>query len=472
MGFWSASAAGLGMFLSAEALMLLGNGVGLAGISFLLALAVAALVHGLGACYLFGRFSGPADEIRLLQKVLGPTAALAVPAAGRVALALVAATALMAISGFVFNEVFFLSFPNFLFAFLFLGLIVIVNLTGPKIWNGFQITAIAVVLIGLGLLICFGLLRSPSTALVESAFTVKGFGLTALLTAALLPIGYELGFLAGGQASQPSRRGPVAALLVGSLCLILWGWLSAHWVPRATLAETTIPHMLTARTILGQEGRIIMGVVVLAGAGAAVNALIGGVAGMFRAMGSAGLLPGGMNPNRFRARLPALLLGAATAAMLALGVAGSDNLTVFLQTGLVLWLLHHAVLHWSAFIIGRHDRDPPGRLAAHLSGALSFGCIGAGMLAGGENRATALMFILVVGGSALILAKLLMVLTFRIGPGAEPPHYSFEEGGSHESKKMDADAVDGQCGGDNRVYACSGPADRSPHDYRNAGRDA
>ena len=396
-------ATGMGLFLSAESLVVLGNGVGRAGAYFLFGAVFAAGIHLIGAYHLFGRFSGPADEIGLLRRTLGPTAALAAPIVARVTVTILAATALLARAGYVFSEVFVFGFPNFLFTFLFLALITAVNLAGRNIWQGFQVAAMLATVGGLAALIVAGSLLTPQTAAAPPPPVPVPLWPAALLYAALLPIGYDLALLAAAKGAAPSPRGPVVVIVLGGLLLILWGMVSLRWVPQPALAETTIPFTVAARAMLGQEGRIIMGAVILGGVGAAVNALFGGVSRMLQAMSGAGLLPAVMGTGRFKGRLPVLLLAAATAAMLLAGMAGSEHLVVYLRAGLIVWLLHYALLHLAALISGRHDRFPLARKAAHALGALVLGLVGALLLTTASEVTVSLIFVSLVIGSGLVL---------------------------------------------------------------------
>jgi L-asparagine transporter-like permease len=101
------------------------------------------------------------------------------------------------------------------------------------------------------------------------------------------------------------------------------------------------------KAILGQKGRILMGVVVIAGTCAAVNALLIAVSRMISGMASHGLLP------RFLGRsivsLP--LLAGGSAVMMALGMAGEPVLEVFIRAGLCFWLLNYGAVHLSILII-------------------------------------------------------------------------------------------------------------------------
>lgn len=363
MGFIVSIASGMGLILCAETLIVLGNGVGRAGTWFLICIGGAAAIHLLGAYRLFGRLDGPQDESTLLKGVLGRKAALAMPLAARLPAALVAATSLLATAGYVFNEIFIYWFPNFLFAFILLGLITVAGLAGGAFWGGLQITAAMAAFTGLAVLAVAGLVATPAPMPAGPYPVETKPWFSALSGALLLFIGYDLAFLADGHQSLPGRRrAPAAAVGLGSLILILWGWVSLRWVAPATLAASTIPYTVTARTILGQPGRIIMGIVILAGVCAAVNALFGGLARMMVVKGASGT--GAVND--LGTRLLIMIPVAGTAAMLLTGVAGSGHITSLVLGALLLWLLHYAALHLAAWRAGRNGHEWKSARTPHL----------------------------------------------------------------------------------------------------------
>lgn len=417
---------GLGIILSAEVLRLLGNGVGQAGGWFLICVALAAGVHLLGAVRLFGRLSGPADETALLQRTLGPVAALALPLAARVPVALLAATSLLATAGYVFNEIFVYWFPNFLFAFLLLGLVLGVGLAGGTVWAGFQIITVLAALGGLIFLIGAGLATSPAAPAPQGPELSEGQGFKGALGAVLLVLTYDLAFLAKDRRTAPDRQSPALAVALGSAILMSWGLISLRWVAPDTLAGSTIPYTVTARTIMGQEGRIIMGVVLVAGTAAAVNALFGGIARMAAGMAAAGLLPAGPLSPVGRQRRWTLLMAGATAALLMAGMAGSPHLELFLRAGLILWLLHHALMHLAALrtVPGRHTLRNV--YAAHMVGGLLLILATGGLLVTRAEAAAALLFMAGVWAASAIAGWVLYTLARQQNARRQKQHTANE----------------------------------------------
>lgn len=417
---------GLGFILSAEVLRLVGNGVGQAGGWFLIGVALAAGVHLLGAVRLFGRLSGPTDETALLQRTLGPVAALALPLAARVPVTLLAATSFLATAGYVFNETFVYWFPNFLFAFLLLCMVLGVGLAGGTVWAGFQIITVLAALGGLIFLIGAGIATAPAASASQVTGLPVDQGSRGALGAVLLVLTYDLAFLAKDRRTAPDQQIPALVVALGSALLLLWGLVSLRWVAPDTLATSTIPYTMTARTILGPEGRIIIGVVLVAGTAAAVNALFGGIARMAAGMAAEGLLPAGPLSPAGRQRLWTLLMAGATAAMLMAGMAGSPHLELFLRAGLILWLLHHALMHLIAL------RTDPGRhilrnvYAAHMAGGLLLILAAGGLLVTQSEAAAALFFMAGVWAASAIAGWALYTLARQQNARRQKQHTANE----------------------------------------------
>lgn len=115
--------------------------------------------------------------------------------------------------------------------------------------------------------------------------------------------------------------------------------------------------MVAAREILGQNGRVIMGLVVISGSCAAVNALLLAVSRMISGMAKQGLLPSflALAPNR--APVPLVLLAVGIAAMMASGMSGKPTLEVYTRAGISFWLLNYTAVQLAVLIVARRSSD-------------------------------------------------------------------------------------------------------------------
>jgi amino acid transporter len=376
-----------GVMLSPDSLVLLGNAMGAAGVLFVIAVLTATVAHLLTALSyrkLSKSFPGPAgigSEAVFLKEILGPVPAIVLPLCSRVLFAVCAATGVLVTAGFVFNEVFLYWFPNFGFAFALLGVLLAINVL--RVSGAAQVFFVATSVIGLALLTVLGL----AGALEKGAQTSTAVSTMGTLKAApvglLLLIGYDL----GGQESVRGTEGelktgviysPMAvAIFIISVLFCLWGLVSARYVPLEKLAETTIPHTVAAREILGQKGRMVMGIVAIAGTCGAVNALFASVSRMLSGMAFQGLLP------RFLTlpHISVLVLAGGTAASMALGMAGEPMLDILIKAGLCFWLLDYCAAYLCAMVLGSRtgvvDRIVPAvgilLMLAGLTGLFIFG---------------------------------------------------------------------------------------------------
>jgi amino acid transporter len=344
----------LGVMLSPDMLILVGNTLGYEGHAALSGLLVAGGLHVLTACT-YGRLglhpAASEGESQLLHTTFGPLVATVLPLCARVIYTVSAATGILAIAGYVFNEVFVYWFPNLGFSFCLLGMVVGLNLAGSRVATLAQLSYVTLALGGMLGLAALGLLgagQTPSRLEVMSSsfITVRG-----LLAGLLLFVGFELALFTTpytARVTSPPGRLMVLGIILVALVWCLWGVGAMRFVAPARLAESTVPHMVAARAIGGVSGRVVMGVVVLAGTCATVHALLSAGAHMLAGMAEHGLLPAWL---RWRQARPALLvLAAGPAMMLAMGMAGEPETEVYTRAGALFWLLHYATMHLAVLV--------------------------------------------------------------------------------------------------------------------------
>jgi amino acid transporter len=266
----------------------------------------------------------------------------------------------------VFNEVFVFWFPNFGFAALLLAVLLIVNLAGPRAAAAAQalFTAAAVfTLIGIALT---GILRGSPSASPDITASIGRSGHSAAV-AAITFIGYDM-LQYTPQSSTNRRLAKVAqiGLIAGGALFALWNSAALLHVGPDRLAQTTIPHLLAAKAILGPAGRVAIGLVVIAGACAAVNFLFLSVARMLARMAQQELLPSFWGRSAERPWAALVILTAATGLLMAAGFAGSDWLDVSIRAALLLWLVFYAMSHLTALFPGRSQPESSDRSGAPL----------------------------------------------------------------------------------------------------------
>jgi hypothetical protein len=336
----------LGIMLSPENLVILGQQAGAAEGAVFLGLAAATGIHFLtartyGASIVASAHPQEAGHFPKPSRLSIP---VALSLASRLSFALWGVTAFLVTAGYVFNETFWRAYPNLGFSFTLLAILVALNLLGTRCAGISQVVFLSGVLAGLLALIVTGFKGSPKTILPSPAWLSlkKGYALSPSLL--FLFIGYELSSFIWGRTrkSAVSPAAPMVAGIIAAACVFsLWCFISLSYIPSLKLQESTIPYAYVARAVAGQTGRVLMGVALLAGTLAASNALLLTVPLMAASLPSAGLLS-----VILRSRvLILLLLGGGIALVMALGFGGSSYLPFYVKASALLWLLSYALQH-------------------------------------------------------------------------------------------------------------------------------
>jgi hypothetical protein len=321
--------------LSPDVLVLFGNGIGKGGMLFLAIIFLAAAFSAMAANVLHHPSlpSAGSKHRDILSALIGPFWAITLTIAGRLSPVLLLSTGVLVTAGFTFNETFVFWFPNFGFSFFLLAIVVALQLSGEKaVFSAqsvfFFFTATCLLLLSLA-----GLVTGPSVPQVAETVPV--------LFSSLIPLSLLL-FL-GYDQQPPSESGGrrlyyLLSIGIGFLLLALWGLVSLQHVPQARLAESTVPYATSAKAILGQPGRVIMGIAIISGACGAVN-------GLFYLSGRAlrQVLPGNplQNPphRSWPRQAQVIFMALLIALFMAGGLAGTKNLETYIFGALLFWLL-------------------------------------------------------------------------------------------------------------------------------------
>lgn len=330
-----------GWMLSVDVLVRLGNGIGLNSTIYLPALALGSLLAALATWVTRAselRHEGKLSATVVLVQGAGSLLAMTVILAARSTAAIILPVGLLVSAGFAFNEIFLYWFPNFGFAFLVLGGITFLHLLGEKTASNSQpfFTFIAFAALFILCLAGLGGTGGAQPISVDTGFTVSP---PALFGALLLFLGYDYITPPG----YPESRTPsFLALFCCLLLFLLWSMISLQHVPADKLGSSTVPHLIAARAIFGQTGRVLMGTAIIAGTCGLVNMLFFSAIGSIAQLSERNLLPGHA-PGGFKRRRYVLLFAAIISALLAGGLAGKEHLEAYVQATLLLWLLYNGV---------------------------------------------------------------------------------------------------------------------------------
>ncbi len=394
-----ALAISLGLILDVRSLAIVGSLAGYGGWLIFILLAILATLYGVTAAA-YARLPARGSEPESIALGLQPACEedptprvivrlALVPLAARIGAFLFMGTSLLALAGYLFNEVFWRQFPNLGFSFLLLAVLAGFAIMGEKALRRLvTLTGSTAVLL---MVILFAGALAGSGMENAGVGQFPPFSVSGLLLLIPLLVGFEVGpLLVDSSTSQgkPALRRtaymlPVAA---GALLLAIFGAAALHWVDVDRLAGSTVPHMSMARRALGDNGRMLMG-------GAGILSTLTALGGLLLAV-RATAVPLFPVPRRpFVAIMPMLLPCAAVAGLLGLGYAGKEVLEAYIAGAFGLWLAGYAVVNIAASrCVMRNAR------IIHCVAAVLYALLAAAMV-GGSDRPLVSMFV-----AALLLA--------------------------------------------------------------------
>ncbi len=340
--------------LSPESLVLLGKNVGMQGDRILLLLAVAVIISAMCASIINSSYLPihASGGTRLIGKEVGKVCALSLTLAGRLSVTLLASCGMLVTAGFAFNEIFVYWFPNFAFATILLVIIILVNLMSRRWYQAAQILFVSVVVAGLVALSLLGLFQGEGV-LAEGGREPTTISFMAAVSGLLLFLGYDLTLF----TEKREKVSPAFLALFIAFCIyFIWSVLSVKYVVLSKLAESTVPHLMVARNSNGPMGRFVMGAVIVSGTCAAVNAFFIFTRATLCQLAGEGLFPKWLGSFR-QGRLLPVLFGVSVCVMMFTGLAGEEELEIYLRASLLLWLLHISLHCYAAsrylFRLGR-----------------------------------------------------------------------------------------------------------------------
>jgi hypothetical protein len=333
--FFIAGSMYLGWILSPEALVLASNYAGIGGISAILALLAGLFILSLWVlltkCQAKEVTYSPIILFIQTSKDLATTSSLAI----------FLSTGMLVTAGFTFNETFLYWFPNFGFSAILLAIILVIHLIGDKAVKLSQIVFISLSVLSLLTIITAGFLSHSELSQNASQLTDASITSTEVISLIAGGFLFYLGLFQPHNRQLNSRQ-TVFILAFGALLLICWQIVALKHVPQDKLAESTIPYILVGREILGQTGRILIGIAIISGTCAVTNYFISLATrvGSTLIMRLPSFSKGGESIIK---RILSLLVAAILGICMALGLAGDPDLELYIYGALLLWLLSSGI---------------------------------------------------------------------------------------------------------------------------------
>lgn len=364
LGFWSCFAVAVGCVVASSTLVSLGQGMGIAGGGFVIAMLTAWLLQHFSAqSYAELACMMPASGgIRTYTRVaMGALPAVVATLLGYVVPNLLAGPAELAVAGSVLSETFFPGFSPTLFGGLILGFLMLMNIVGVDIFARLQIVFTLTMIISIALLGIIGLTgigALPPPVIAEIPFNAMGTGVFSLTALAIwLYIGIEYVTPMAQETKKAEKNIPramIAGLVVIFAVNLVYGFALLKYVPAEQLATSNHPHVDMALAMLGKPGMIWISIVSIFASASTINTVIGVVPRMLYGMALSHELPKLFAKIHPRFRTPwigILFMTGGMAAFFFGGIVNSPNLIVYILSACCAWLCCYIIAHLNVIIL-------------------------------------------------------------------------------------------------------------------------
>ncbi|EFL52576.1 amino acid permease-associated region [Solidesulfovibrio fructosivorans JJ]] len=392
LGFFSCFSVAVGLVVASSTLVSLGQGMGLAGGGFIIAMA-AAWVLQLFSAQSYAELScmmPHAGGIRSYTKVsMGSLPAMAAVILAYIIPNLFAAPAELAVAGTVIKETFVPGIPSIVCGGLLLALLTITNVIGVDVFAKLQIAFTLTMMISMALLGIIGLTgigARPAPDLPNMPFNPMGIGVLGLTALAIwLYIGIEFVTPMAQEARQAEKNIPRAMFygLLAIFCVnLVYGYASLKYVPAEQLANSNHPHVDMALAMLGKPGMIWIAIVSVFASASTINTVIGVVPRMLYGMAVSRELPAvfrSIHPRFHTPWIGILFMAGCISLFFFGGIYKAPNLIVYILAACCSWLFAYIIAHLDVIILRRrypHFKRPykaPFYPIPQIIGALGMG---------------------------------------------------------------------------------------------------
>lgn len=356
-------AAACGLVVASTTLVSLGQGFGLGGPGFIIAM-IAAIIINLCVALTFGELSGIIPKAGSIDHytmpALGRFLAMLAVISGYLIVTLFAGAAEAAVPGIIFNEVLAPGVPPIVYTTVVVLLLAWVNYRGIEVFAWVQIVLTALMIGTLAVMGFLGLIGVSQTAAVaqEGGFNPMGAGVLALTALGFwLFVGVEYVTPMAEEVKNPGKMIPLGMVLALGLILvvkILFGFASIRYVPMGTLAESTQPHVDAAQAMFGGGGAIWMVLVTVLASASTVNTLLAAIPRILYGMAAKGQAPAFFGRLHPKYRTPTW--GTALIALLILipnwiGIATLEVVLIYILAGAFAWFISYIISQLNVIVL-------------------------------------------------------------------------------------------------------------------------
>ncbi len=376
LGLPSAIAVAVGLIVASSCLLLLGNGMGLAGQGFIISMAIVFVLNALLAlsfnelyCIMPNVDGGLGQYTKA---ALGAVPSIISNVSAYVMVNLLAVSVELAVSGMVINQIFLPSISAPVISIFLLLLLALVNYFGINIFSKIQnivVSLLLLSLVGMGLISALKLGTGELvTAAQQTAPVVNDFGGYVSLSAMAfwLFIGIEFVIPVAKNLKNPKRDIPLAMILGISILFVIQSLLGSgmtNYVTLDVLASSDLPHMVFAANVLGHTGEIWMGIVTVLAAVSTANTVFAGIPRVLQGMSENDLLPAAFAKTNKKdvAIVGLFFLTIGNCILIATGLTNSAGLTSMLLAASCFWLTSYILVNVTVLVLRKRFPDYPTR---------------------------------------------------------------------------------------------------------------
>jgi amino acid transporter len=363
MGLPAGIATAVGLVVASTTLVIQGQGFGIAGPGFLIAMVIAMLVN-LFAMFSFAELSGIVPRAgsvnHYTQAALGPFMAIVAVLASYFIVNIFAGSAEATVPGLIFHDVFWDGMPPRVFSTALVLILVYTNLRGIKWFSNIQLVTAAAMILSLAAVGIIGLLGLGSGTPVAGAFdTFNPLGWSIFSLVALgfwLFVGAEFVTPLAEEIKRPRVYIPLSMFLGLLIILIaggLYGLASIKYVPADDLAGSLTPQVDAATAMLGRNGEIWLSIASILATITTINTLLAALPRMFYGMAQKGQLPSVLSrvnkhavPN-WATYLVALMI----LVPVLIGVATKERFVTFILAATFTWVCGYIIVHIDLLVL-------------------------------------------------------------------------------------------------------------------------
>lgn len=363
IGLWTAVASAVGIVVASSALVSLGQGFGIAGHGFIIAMGAALLVN-LFVAFSFSELSGMIPRAGGINHYTLPTMGRFIGMisviSGYVLVNMFAGSAEASIAGIVIHDVFAPSISPTLISVVFVLALAFVNIRGIQFFSWVQIIFTALMIasiIIIGIIGHLGIGGSGEPLETTLEFNSMGWGVLGLAALAFwLFVGIEFVAPMAEELKRPKLYIPLSMILGLLIILIadyIFGSAAIKYVSLDVLAGSDSPHVEASSAILGRTGQIWIGIVTIFATGSTLNTLLCSIPRMLYSMAKEGQMPsvfGKLNKHG-SPWVATLFMSSLFLIFLLSGLTASASIITFILAGAFCWCITYIIAHINVIIM-------------------------------------------------------------------------------------------------------------------------